>query len=117
MKLEPIQGVNAGYVLELYERYRQNPDSVDPATREAMLEILHAQEFNSMIPERLPKGARVAHKTGEISTVCHDAGIVFLPERKPYVVAILTSMPVSVETRTGPVAEISRVICEALETP
>jgi len=34
MKLEPIQGVNAGYVLELYERYRQNPDSVDPATRE-----------------------------------------------------------------------------------
>jgi 2-oxoglutarate dehydrogenase E1 component len=27
--------VNAGYVLELYERYRQNPDSVDPATRDA----------------------------------------------------------------------------------
>jgi 2-oxoglutarate dehydrogenase E1 component len=27
--------VNAGYVLELYERYRQNPESVDAATREA----------------------------------------------------------------------------------
>jgi 2-oxoglutarate dehydrogenase E1 component len=33
MKLEHIQGVNAGYVAELYERYRENPDSVDAATR------------------------------------------------------------------------------------
>lgn len=28
-----FHGPNAGYVLELYERYRQNPDSVDPDTR------------------------------------------------------------------------------------
>ena len=43
------------------------------------------QEFNAMIPARLPPEAKVAHKTGEISTVCHDAGIVFLPGRQPYV--------------------------------
>ena len=30
-----FEGVNAGYVLELYERFRQNPASVDPATRAA----------------------------------------------------------------------------------
>ena len=35
MRLDEFQGVNAGYVLELYERFRQNPDSVDPATRRA----------------------------------------------------------------------------------
>jgi 2-oxoglutarate dehydrogenase E1 component len=35
MKLEQFPGVNAGYVLELYEKYLQNPDSVDPSTREA----------------------------------------------------------------------------------
>ena len=34
MNLDQFQGVNAGYVFELYERYRQNPDSVDAATRE-----------------------------------------------------------------------------------
>ena len=33
MNLEQFPGVNAGYVFELYERYRQNPDSVDAATR------------------------------------------------------------------------------------
>jgi 2-oxoglutarate dehydrogenase E1 component len=35
MTLEEFPGVNAGYVLELYERYRRNPESVDAATREA----------------------------------------------------------------------------------
>ena len=33
MRLDQIQGVNAGYVAELYERYRQDPQSVDAATR------------------------------------------------------------------------------------
>src|SRR6266446_3464989 len=31
--LKTFYGPNAGYVIELYERYRQNPASVDPATR------------------------------------------------------------------------------------
>jgi 2-oxoglutarate dehydrogenase E1 component len=34
MNLDQFPGVNAGYVFELYERYRQDPQSVDPATRE-----------------------------------------------------------------------------------
>ena len=31
--LDEFYGPNAGYVLDLYERYQKNPDSVDPATR------------------------------------------------------------------------------------
>src|SRR6266487_3246101 len=31
--LETFYGPNAGYVLDLYERYQQNPASVDAATR------------------------------------------------------------------------------------
>jgi 2-oxoglutarate dehydrogenase E1 component len=33
MRLDQIQGINAGYVAELYERYRENPESIDPASR------------------------------------------------------------------------------------
>lgn len=33
MTLEEFAGVNAGYVLELYDRYRADPDAVDPETR------------------------------------------------------------------------------------
>jgi 2-oxoglutarate dehydrogenase E1 component len=35
MTLGPFEGVNAGYVFELYERFRQDPESVDAATRAA----------------------------------------------------------------------------------
>jgi 2-oxoglutarate dehydrogenase E1 component len=31
---QDFQGVNAGYVAEMYERFRENPQAVDPATRE-----------------------------------------------------------------------------------
>lgn len=61
-----------------------------PELSRAMLDILHDQEFRSGIPAGLPADARVAHKTGEISTIAHDAGIVYLPKRKPYILAILT---------------------------
>jgi 2-oxoglutarate dehydrogenase E1 component len=40
----PFSGMNAGYVLELYERYRQNPESVDPGTRRV---------FESWVPSDL----------------------------------------------------------------
>jgi len=55
-----------------------------------MLEILHDQEFRSGIPAGVPESARVANKTGEISTVAHDAAIVYLPGRKPYCIVVLT---------------------------
>jgi len=42
-----------------------------------MLDILLAQEFNEKIPAGLPPGTRVAHKTGEITAVSHDGGIVY----------------------------------------
>src|SRR3954469_9176496 len=35
MNLDQFAGINAAYVLELYERYRQNPESVDSETRKA----------------------------------------------------------------------------------
>jgi beta-lactamase class A len=59
------------------------------ATRE-MLEILLAQEFNEKIPAGLPRGTRVAHKTGEITAVSHDAAIVYLAGGNPYVLVVLT---------------------------
>lgn len=75
-----------------------------------MLDILHAQEFRNGIPARLPSAVRVAHKTGEISTVAHDAGVVYPPGRKPYVVAILTEWAPEATRRTATIAEVSHAI-------
>ena len=85
--------------------------------REEGFRILSAQEFNSMIPARLPKEVRVAHKTGEISTHCHDAGIVRAPDRKPYVLSILTEHGPNAVKRNRAVAEISGAIFRYLDAP
>jgi len=78
-----------------------------------MLKIMLDQQYRSGIPAGLPKDARVAHKTGTISTVHHDAGIVFLEGRKPYVLVILTQF--AAETGRGTaVAEVSRDIYNTL---
>jgi beta-lactamase class A len=85
-----------------------------PALSRRMMDILHGQEFNQGIPARLPKGARVAHKTGEISTVAHDAGVVYLPKRKPYVLVILTEWDPEGTGRSRTIAAISHTIYEFL---
>ena len=85
-----------------------------PALSRRMMDILHGQEFNQGIPARLPQGARVAHKTGEISTVAHDAGVVYLPKRKPYVLVILTEWEASATGRSRTIAAISHAIYEFL---
>jgi beta-lactamase class A len=72
-----------------------------------MLDILHRQEFRSGIPAGLPREARVANKTGDISTVAHDAGLVYLPDRKPYAIAVLTEWDPSTTGRSTTIAAAS----------
>ena len=53
-----------------------------------MLEILKRQKFNDGIPAGLPAGTMMAHKTGTITRIHHDAGIVYAV--RPYVLVVLT---------------------------
>jgi len=85
-----------------------------PALSRRMMDILHGQEFNQGIPARLPKGARVAHKTGEISTIAHDAGVIYLPKRKPYALVVLTEWDPATSGRSRTIAAISHSIYEFL---
>jgi beta-lactamase class A len=79
-------------------------------SKEQAIRILLEQRFNSMIPAGVPPHAAVAHKTGEISTACHDMGIVYLPEREPYIAVILTEFDSEKEGRRETVAAISEAI-------
>ncbi|MDQ6765024.1 MAG: class A beta-lactamase-related serine hydrolase [Verrucomicrobiota bacterium] len=83
-------------------------------SREQVIQILLNQKFTSMIPAGLPAHATVAHKTGEISTACHDAGIVYLPEREPYIVAILTEVDSEKNERRETVRTLSEAVYEAV---
>ena len=89
-------------------------DFLTPQSKGEVIRILLEQQFNSMIPAGLPPHATVAHKTGEISTATHDVGIVYLPEREPYIVAILTEFDPDTEGRRETVAAISEAIYRSL---
>ncbi|HEX2092096.1 MAG TPA: serine hydrolase [Longimicrobiaceae bacterium] len=86
--------------------------SVEASAR--MLEILHEQEFRSGIPAGVPESAKVANKTGEISTVSHDAGIVYLPGRRPYVLVVLTEWDTNGSGRKDTIANVSRAVYQHL---
>lgn len=62
--------------------------AVSPSASERMVEVLSAQKFNDGIPKGLPAGTRVAHKTGTITRIHHDAAIVYGDH--PAVLVILT---------------------------
>jgi beta-lactamase class A len=84
------------------------------ASRDLAINILLQQRFNSMIPAPLPAHASVAHKTGEISTACHDAGIVYLPEREPYILVVLTEVTTESNGRREAIAKISEAVFRVL---
>jgi beta-lactamase class A len=100
--------VTANGLLRLLSALRG--DFLSEKSKEQAIRILLEQRFDSMIPAGLPAHAVVAHKTGEISTACHDMGIVYLPEREPYLAVILTEFDSDRDGRRATVAAISEAI-------
>jgi beta-lactamase class A len=75
-----------------------------------LLDILLGQEFNDGIPAGLPPEVKVAHKTGEITAVAHDAAIVYPSGRGPYVLVILTKGYPERANAARLMADLSRLV-------
>lgn len=78
----------------------------------AMRDVLLEQEFNTGIPAELPPGTRVAHKTGWITGVTHDAAIVYPAKGPTYVLVVLTKGIPDEPTAQKLIADISRMVYE-----
>jgi len=78
-----------------------------------MVAILKRQKFHDAIPSGVPDGVEVAHKTGNITRIHHDAAIVYGP--RPYVLVVLVR-GIQEQTVSGPLmASISREIWDEVE--
>lgn len=85
--------------------------AVDPDSSRQMIEILGRQHFNESIPAGLPPGTRVAHKTGEITKIHHDAAIVYAP--RPFVLIILVRGLADEKDSSALMTEITRALYQA----
>lgn len=63
--------------------------AVDRAASAEMLDILLGQRWNDRLPQGLPDGIRIGHKTGELPGILHDAGIVVAPFGR-YTIVVLS---------------------------
>lgn len=88
------------------------------ASSQTMIDILLDQRFAGAIGPGLPDAvravSRVAHKTGDISTASHDAGLVFLPGRPPYAVALLAESAGDPARRSAALTAASRAIYDVV---
>jgi beta-lactamase class A len=85
--------------------------AVDAESCKEMVAILERQKFNEGIPAGLPAEIQVAHKTGEITKIHHDAAIVFAG--RPYVLVILVRGLPEKKDSAALIADISRSVYEA----
>jgi beta-lactamase class A len=88
-------------------------EAVDKDGSRQMIEILERQKFNEGIPAGLPPGIRVAHKTGEITKIHHDAAIVFAP--RPFVLVILVRGIADIKVSAALMADITRQLYQATQ--
>jgi beta-lactamase class A len=84
---------------------------VSSAASKEMINILLDQRFKDIIPALLPTSVKVAHKTGSITGVQHDAGIILLPGGKKYVLVLLSTFdPTKEKEVIQAMAEVSKMI-------
>lgn len=85
--------------------------AVGPDADKKMIDILERQKFNDAIPAGVPAGTAVAHKTGNITRIHHDAAIVFAP--RPYILVVLVRGIEDQKRSAALIADLSRATYEA----
>lgn len=107
-----VNTTTARGLLVLLEAIATGKAAGPEASRE-MVEILKRQRFGAAIPAGLPPGTPVAHKTGTITKIHHDAGIVYAA--RPYVLVVLVRGVAEEKQSAALIAAITRTVNEAIE--
>ena len=96
-------------LMVLFEKLGKG-EAVSKTADAEMIAIHKRQKFNDAIPAGLPPGTAVAHKTGTITRIHHDAGIVYGP--RPYVLVILVRGIQEQKQSAALMASISKILWE-----
>jgi beta-lactamase class A len=105
-----LNNVVSAYDLALLFEKMANGKIVNQEASQAMIKILLDQKFKDIIPAKLPAGVKVAHKTGFITGIHHDSGIVFLPDGKKYTLVLLSKNLTDDKAGIETMANVSEMI-------
>jgi len=84
---------------------------VNKASSDSMIQVLLDQEFRDIIPAQLPSEVKVAHKTGSITGIQHDSGVVYLADGRKYILILLSKFKPADEKKVVAVmASISKLV-------
>ncbi|MGI9544062.1 MAG: serine hydrolase [Cyclobacteriaceae bacterium] len=103
-------------LMTIYEKIARK-EVVSEEVCDQMITILKDQVSNEIIPAGLPPQAEVAHKTGAITGVNHDSGVVYLPDGRKYVLVILSKDWKNPEGSIKMMANISGLIYKYMMQP
>jgi len=81
--------VTAYDLMIIFEKLAKG-EVVNPEASKAMIAVLLDQKYNDIIPTKLPRDVKVAHKTGWIKGLHHDSALVILPDGRQYVLVLLS---------------------------
>ncbi|HEX2833835.1 MAG TPA: serine hydrolase [Thermoanaerobaculia bacterium] len=112
-----MNNTTTAYDLAVIFRTLAEHHAVSPEASEAMVRILEAQEHNNGIPAGLPKGTRVAHKTGSITKIAHDGGVILSDDGSKRVLVVLTKDFEKHEQAERVIAEIARSVWTHANAP
>ncbi len=83
---------------------------VSKEANEKMIRILLEQHDREVIPAHLPAEVRVAHKTGWITGIYHDAGIVYLPDGSKYILVLMSKKMEDTPKGIAMMADVSKMV-------
>ena len=98
------------YDLMVIFEHIANGTVVNKKACDEMINILMHQHFKEMIPAKLPADVKTATKSGSITKIHHDSGIVFLPDGRKYVVVLLSKGIEDENASAETLATVSRII-------
>lgn len=105
-----LSNTTTAYDLMLLYELLGKREVVSPQASEQMIAVLLQQEFNHIIPAKLPKEVKVAHKTGSITGLRHDSGLVMLPDGRQYALVLLSRDMPRPEEGVEMMAAVSRMV-------
>jgi beta-lactamase class A len=84
-------------------------------SRDRILDIMKETENDSLLPQGLGKGAKIAHKTGDIASILADAGLVDLPNGKRYIAVAIVQRPTNDDRAGDLIRQISSLAYQHFE--